>query len=306
MISMLINWLFGYFTLGTIVIVTLLYYYSTSTYGKWRKLNVPCIPPVPLFGNFLKFAMAKEHQVYAFDRVYKQFPNAKICGFYQMRTPFLMIRDPELINRIMITDFSYFTDHGFELDGTVNIFGRSLFFATGQKWRTMRQKLSPGFTSGKIKGTYNQIKECSEELITCITNKLKETKQIDVKDVSRDFATDVIGTCAFGLKLDTIKDGDSDFRNHTKKLFEVNYRQMIVNMMLMMFPKVIKFLKIQAFPSQTTNFFQSVFNDALKYRDENGIVRNDVLETLMQARKELVLNNDSNNERKNIRKLLFW
>jgi len=233
-----------------------------------------------------------EHQIELYERIYRQFPDEKYCGFYQMMTPFLMIRDPELINNMLIKDFSYFTDHGIDMDPTINLFGRSLFFSKGRRWRTLRQKLSPGFTSGKIKGTYDQIKECSQELVSYISKKSKQSNEIEVKGITRNYATDVIGTCAFGLKLDTIKSNDSDFRKYTSKLFDSGTVQLIKNLILMFFPKFSKFFKIEVFPHDTTVFFHSVFSDVIKYRTENNIVRNDLTQTLLQARKELVLNND--------------
>lgn len=75
---------------------------------------------------------------------------------------------------ILVKDFSYFTDHGFDFDPTTSVLARSLFFANGQKWRTMRQKLSQGFTSGKLKDAYSQIDECSNKMVSGIAKKLKE------------------------------------------------------------------------------------------------------------------------------------
>lgn len=225
-----------------------------------------------------------------FDRIYQHFPEANICGFYQLKTPFLMIRNPELINRILKADFLYFTDHGIDVDPASNLLANSLFFMNGKKWRTLRQKLSPGFTSGKIKDTYDQIKECSQEMIRSIGEKSKQTLQIEVKEVTRDFATDVIGTCAFGLKLDNIKNHDSEFGKHTIKLFKGDFSQNIRNFLLVFFPKLSKCFKLQTFPQDCTDFFKSVFSDVIKYRTENHVVRNDLTQTLLQARKDLVLN----------------
>ncbi|KAF0755429.1 putative cytochrome P450 6a13 isoform X2 [Aphis craccivora] len=166
MISWTINFPFDSFTLiCTTVIGVLFYYYSTSTYDKWKKANLPHTRPVPLFGNLFRMVLGFDSENETYDKIYKQFPDKKICGFYQMRTPYLMIRDSELINNVLIKDFAHFTDHGFEMDPSVNILGSSLFFTNGQKWKIMRQKMSPGFTSGKLKLMHSQIKECSKDMI---------------------------------------------------------------------------------------------------------------------------------------------
>lgn len=209
----MINCMSDSFTLilCTTVIGLLFYYYSTATYDKWRKANLPQTKPVPLFGNSFRTTLRLESIDETFDKIYKQLPNEKFCGFYHMRTPTLMIRDPELINKMLIKDFSHFTDHELPVDPSVNFLGSSLFFANGQKWKILRQKMSPGFTSGKLKLMHSQIKKCSKEMINYIDRKLKTTDEFDVCDIINKYASDVIGTCAFGLKLGSMTDEDSGF-----------------------------------------------------------------------------------------------
>lgn len=304
MISQVIYFLFDYITLSVLIIFTSIffYYFSTSTYDKWLKLNVPHIRPVPLFGNTLKLSMKLEHQVDTFDRIYKQFSGEKFCGLYQMKTPYLMIRDPELINKILVQDFSYFTDHGFDgvyTDPAINVMANSLVFLRGQKWRTMRQKLKTGFTSSKLMAMHDQINECIEHLIKCIGEKLKHTNQIQVKRVMGNCSTDVIGTCVFGLKLDTIKNDNSEFRIHAKKIFhQTRIKLFLIQILQTISLKLIKSLKLQLFPRDSTTFFYSVFNNIINHRNENNVVREDLTQILVEARKELVFNDDITEESK--------
>jgi len=59
---------------------------------------------------------------------------------------------------------------------------------------------------------------------------------------------------------------------------------------------VIKLLKIQILPVEAINFFYKLFSDVFEYREEHNVVRNDLTQTLMQARKELVLKENSTGE----------
>ncbi|XP_025199470.1 cytochrome P450 6k1-like [Melanaphis sacchari] len=299
MISFLTDFLLDNVTyLSLIAICTAIYCYSISTYGKWRKVNIPYVQPVPLFGNTFKMMTKLEHPIDTFERLYYSFPDVKLLGFYQMTEPMLLVRDPELINTILVKDFSYFTDHGLDLDPSTTVLANSLFFANGQQWRTMRQKLSPGFTSGKLKDTHNQINECTDDMVSSIVGTLENTDRLDVKTITGSFSTDVIGTCAFGLKLDTIKNDDSEFRRYVKLIFQTTPRQAIVQVLMMICPRLIKLLKIKMFSEEATNFFYEVFKDVIKYREEHNVFRNDLTQTLMQARKELVLKENSTNEDK--------
>lgn len=43
---------------------------------------------------------------------------------------------------------------------------------------------------------------------------------IDIKDLVARFATDVIGSCAFGLDINSLKNPNSDFRKYGDKIFQ--------------------------------------------------------------------------------------
>lgn len=302
MISRVIYILFDYITLSVLIIFICIYYFSTSSYDKWLKLNVPHIRPVPLFGNTFKLSMKLEHQVDTFDRIYKRFSGEKYCGLYKMKTPYLMIRDPELINKIIVKDFSYFTDHGFDgvyTDPAINVMANSLIFLRGQKWKTMRQKLKSGFTPSKIISMQDQINKCAVHLIKSIDEQLQHTDQIPVKRVMGNYSTDVIGTCVFGLKLDTIKNDNSEFRKHAKKFFhQTRFKLFLIQTLQTVSLKLVKSLKLQLFSHDSTKFFYSVFNSVISHRDENNVVKNDLTQILVEARKELVFNDDLTDESK--------
>lgn len=301
MISFTIDRLLDYATPISILIVifSALYYYSTSSLNKWQKLNVPHIHPIPFFRNTYKMCLNLEHQVDTFSRIYNQFTNEKYCGLYQMKTPYLMIRDPELINRIMVKDFSDFTDHCIDsTDPAINVMANSLFFLKGQRWKTMRQKMNSGFTSSKRRAAHNQIIECSNELLDQIDVTLKQSDNIEVKQIVGRFVTDVIGTCAFGLKLDTIKNANSEFRIHARKIFQPSVQQLLTHILQNVCPKLVKTFKLQLYPLDSSNYFYSVFNNVIKHRNENNVVRNDLMQTLMDTRKELILNDELSNESK--------
>jgi len=103
------------------------------------------------------------------------------------------------------------------------------------------------------------------------------------------YATNVIGTCAFGLKLDTMTDKDNEFRKYGRQIFKPTFRQLVTTMLGLISPKLSNTLKIQQFTPEVIEFFNSIFKEVIEYRETNNVNRNDVAQTLMQARKELVL-----------------
>lgn len=308
MISTLVGWLFGSASAVGLIAAACaaaLYHFATCTHGKWRRLNVPHEPPAPLFGNTYRMAMRLEHQLETFDRAYRRAAGARYCGLYQFRTPFLMVRDPELVARVMVKDFGCFANRGLDFDPAVNLLARSMFFTADGPWRTMRQKLSPGFTSGKLKGMHDRIKECSDrlmrrlgELSVAEAGEAAVPAPVDIKGVVSDFTNDVIGACAFGLQLNTVDDGDGRsarvFRDNVKKLFGSGGGRLrsVVQTLVAVFPRLASLFRVQAFSVEATDFFHAMFSDVIRYRTENNVYRADLTQTLMDARRDLVVDGD--------------
>lgn len=67
----------------------------------------------------------------------------RVIGFFDWRTPFFLIRDPETIKNIAIRDFDYFENHRSFVDESTDVlFKNCLYMLSGQKWREMRGNLT--------------------------------------------------------------------------------------------------------------------------------------------------------------------
>lgn len=203
-----------------------------------------------------------------------------------------MLCDPELIHRLLVTDFEYFTDHGLFVDSPDdNPLINNLFNMKGEQWKIMRTKLTPVFTPSKIGHMYDQIDGCSKQMIHNMIDKIEAGQGcIEVRDVLDAFSTDVIGTCAFGLQMNAIDDKSSEFRKHGKIVFMPNIMVMIRELSSLISPTFRKMLKIRDIPKDTVQFFIEVFTSTMKYRETNNVIRNDLVQSLMQARMDLVVN----------------
>ena len=96
---------------------------------------------------------------------YLEFSKEKFVGMFQFSKPYLLIRDPDLIKQILTKDFNYFMDRGFVDENVLGPLLKHLFNMRGESWKTMRNKLTPAFTSGRMKMMYYLMEVCSEELV---------------------------------------------------------------------------------------------------------------------------------------------
>lgn len=292
--QLLLDLVAGWWTVAVLALfAAAAYHFCTSTFGYWRDRGVPYVrPTVPLFGNIGGLALGVEHQARMFSRIYDGFRGHRYGGFFQMRTPHLMVCDPALVNRVLIGDFAHFTDHGMYTAGPdENPLANGLFNMKGAQWKIMRQKLSPVFTAGKLRHMRGQVTECSEQLMRNVAADLPAGGgQMEIRDVLGKYSTDVIGTCAFGLHLNTINDERSSFRKHGKAVFAPSFRMLLKELAWMVTPALRRALRIGDMPPDAAQFFTTAFTDTMKYREEHNIVRDDFMQSLIQARTDLVVN----------------
>lgn len=96
---------------------------------------------------------------------HSDFPCEKFVGMYQLQTPTLLLRDPEIIRMFLVKSFTHFTDRGFLYDGHREPLTKHLVNMEGDMWKMLRQKLTPTFSSGKIKNMLGLLQGCGVQLL---------------------------------------------------------------------------------------------------------------------------------------------
>nr|CAD7195288.1 unnamed protein product [Timema douglasi] len=104
-------------------------------------------------------------------------------------------------------------DRSFSPDESVDPLGaKNLFGQKGPTWRHLRVKMTPTFTSGKMKKMFYLVDECAQMLTEIIEQQSFGGKPIPVKETMARFTTDVISSCAFGVKSNAMTDVNSEFQ----------------------------------------------------------------------------------------------
>lgn len=209
-----------------------------------------------------------------------------------------MVRDPELIKRITVKDFDHFSEHrqiGLNNkntdEETHELMSKALSMLTGQKWKDMRTTLSPIFTGSKMRQMFELIIDYADDMITYLHNNDSSTnnnksRTFDMKDLFSKYTNDVIATCAFGIKVNSFQDPANDFFVMGKKVMSPNKWLMMVKFLVLMYlPKLAKLLNIKFFSENVEQFFRSLIVDTMRVREEQNIIRPDMIHLLMQSRK---------------------
>lgn len=258
-----------------LTLVIILYFYLTANFDYWYKRHVPEVPwrPLPIFGHTCRVLLSIDNIVDTFDILYKSLDGKPFGGYFQGSKPYIMIRDPELIRHIFVKDFPYFMNHAFGIEESVDpLNSKALINLKGQKWRDMRARLSPAFTSGRMRIMLSLMQTCTEEMIQCVKKKICENQGcalIETKELFSCFTTDVIAACAFGIHCNCIKNPEtSEFRKMGKKMFEFTWMRTITIMLLLTAPKLISFFGLRFTEDETAIFFRNLVKEIVERREK--------------------------------------
>lgn len=208
-----------------------------------------------------------------------------------------------------VKDFDHFVDHRVVVDESMDkMLGKSLISLTGQKWRgessgarenvfviifrsiisDMRATLSPMFTGSKMRMMYEHVTSVGQQSAITLKEQIKASGEnvIEFKSLATKFTVDVIATCAFGIEVNSFKNPENDFHKIALKVTDFgNFKTTLKFVAYLVIPPIMRFLKISLFSKEIENFFQEAVHETMKYREEKGIVRHDMINLLMQAKK---------------------
>ncbi|RZC37896.1 p450 domain containing protein, partial [Asbolus verrucosus] len=184
----------------TLLVITITYIKWKQTY--WNKIGLSTLNPTIPFGDSKKLLLAKCSFGEQFQEFYKTFKTKGLQhgGIYFGTKPFYVPVDPEIIKHIMQVDFQHFVNHGGYIDEVNDPLSGHLFNLEDAKWRNLRIKLTPTFTSGKMKMMFQTLADCTVGLKSVMDDAAESNTPVDIKDVLARFTTDIIGSAAFGLE----------------------------------------------------------------------------------------------------------
>ncbi|KOC60093.1 putative cytochrome P450 6a14 [Habropoda laboriosa] len=218
-----------------------------------------------------------------------------------LHKPYLVVNDPNLIREVLAKEFSSFHDRGIFCNEETDPLSGNLFQLTGKKWRNLRVKLTPTFTSGKIKQMFLILKETGNALEKFLGDKAQTRSTIDVKDIFARYSVDIIMSAAFGITCDSFNNPENEFRYWGKKIFDP---KPLWNALVIWAPHIFDLFSIPYNERDVTNFFTKMFKETVEYRRSNNIVRKDFLNLLKQLIENGYVDADDNSDDVNVSKAI--
>ncbi|KAL7026322.1 hypothetical protein ACKWTF_013855 [Chironomus riparius] len=266
----------------TLAIVTLIFLYVNIKYRYdfWTNRGIPTTKPTFLFGNIAGVGRTRSIAD-SLKQVYDEFREKEdFVGIYFFTNPAMVIINPELAKLILVKDFQYFSDRGMYSNKISDPLSHNLLTMKIDDWKPKRMKITPTFSSGKIKLMFDIISGITDNLV----DKFSKTSEANISETVALYSTDIISNIAFGIESNCLADPDSEIRKYGKKIFKMNIIRITRFFLTSQFPELAFSLGIKATNQEASGYFLKLFIDTVKYREENNIRRNDFLQILIDLK----------------------
>lgn len=271
------------------------YRHFKKCYRLWPSQNVPNIPPTFPMGN-LSVKIAYTNFSFIVKDFYKKFKGSSsgdYAGVYFLNKPVLLVLTPEFAKTILAKDFQYFVNRGVYFNKEDDPLSANLFFIENSDWRTLRYKMTPTFTSGKIKTMFYTINDVADELIKHVKPIAQQHCDVEITELLARYNTDVIVSCAFGIDCNSIVDPDSEFRAVGKKMLTFTRAKLYKLYAAMLFRRQARALGFRILHNDVSTFILNMCRKTIHERKAKGIQRKDFMQLMIDLyRKDNEMNEE--------------
>lgn len=267
-----------------LALIFLLYRWIKNRFAFFEINKFAFVKPSFPFGN-LKGAGSEFHANELFETLYNELKDkGPASGVFFFMKPNVMVTDLDVIKDILIRNFDTFRNRGLFANERDDPLSANLFTVEDYEWKHMRTKMTPTFTSGRMKMMFNIIADIADNM----AEELKASdslEMVEARDIFVKFTVDVIGNVAFGLELNAIKDKNSEFHQMAMKVFKPSPFFFLRAFFLTSFKDIGQALRMRFFPQDVADFFMRTIKETVDYRLSNNIERNDFMDMLLKMYK---------------------
>ncbi|XP_053969601.1 probable cytochrome P450 6d4 [Anastrepha ludens] len=277
---------------------TTLFWLTKQQYSYWNRRNFPTDPDPQIPCGCLKSVVKHEKSMgVAIYDAYLKAAKLPFIGVYLLFRPAVLIRDPELARQILTQDFNSFHDRGIYVDEKRDTLSCNLFSLRGQSWRSLRQKLTPSFSSGKLKAMFHTSDDIGNKMVAHLNKVLPEegSAELDLKDILVTYAIDIIGSVIFGLDINSFENPKNKFICLVHKARRNNLINANIGMLVFLCPSLVQIMTRLGFTIDLAVGLREIMKETIEYREKHNIVRKDMLQLMMQLRNTGKITEDDDN-----------
>lgn len=276
-------------TLILIVITSILFihliYKRVIFFRYWHDRQI-CAPPSNfIFGSQKDLYLLNGGPKY-FKKFYDMYPNEKCFGVDLMTRHELVVCDPDMIKEILLKGSNSFVNRTVGFQNSKDILFDNLFTCEGDYWREARYILSPTFTSNKLKKMFYLIAEKGEDFRKFIATTEYGKDETECVELVAKFTTDIIGSCGFGVDMNSMMDFDAPFRKMGRNIFKFNNMRFLKYLSVMCAPKLTRMLNVKLISQTIETFFLETIREIVEKRKVMEFKRHDFIDLLLEIKQK--------------------
>lgn len=295
--------------IAVIAIAVIVFLISLLFYQSWRHGKYFQERGVPYIGvgmhRLFRFFTGQITMYESEALMYKEAKSTKnpFVGFSDtFIAPAYYITDLDLCKNIYVKDFDHFADRRiFAQSNTDILLKKMLISLEGEHWKILRSKLSPTFTTGKIRRMFNIFDKSSQQMCKCLEKAIGQNGgDIDICEAYSKYAMDVIANCAFGIdskSFDHELGKMSEFEEMGQR-FQFRFKPSVFLkfMIMLAVPKLANALGLEAMDLEPQKYFLKVVKEVMKRRRESGERHDDFLQLMMDTQAGLLKSEENSKE----------
>lgn len=279
-------------------IACLVYWWSQRKYAYFQLQNIPHRRGKFPLGNITELSASESNLASWVKEFYFEYRDQHpFAGFFMGFEPVLILTDLNIIKSVMITNFSSYTDHTFYMNERDDPLSATLFSLSGERWRNMRTKLAPTFSSYNTRNMFDTVYSIGWDMLRFLEeHSVQKNEPFNAKNVAMRFICDSIGSCGFGLDCGALSQSDPYLLNIADNLFPYNKLRLAYWFLTGVYSRLSRFLRLKVMPKYVSDYFRTMINETVQYREDNQVMRRDFMNLLMQIKNKGCLTEDESGE----------
>lgn len=267
------------------LLFVLTYIRFRRTYRLWSQQSVPTLPASFPFGHLNLRIVQTNFGNIAIELYEKLKHQGDYAGLFFLNKPVLLVLSPEFAKIVLTRDFKYFTNRGVYFNKENDPLSANLFFIENLDWRRLRIKMTPTFTSVKIKTMFPTMYDVGVELRRHMNVKYDDNLfdgiDIEITEIMARYNTDIIVSCAFGVQCNSLFDANSEFRAVGKKMLTFDRVRLFKLYAAMLFRRPARAMGFRLLHKDVSKFIITMCKQTIDQRRAKQIERKDFMQLMI-------------------------
>ena len=203
----------------------------------------------------------------------------------------------------MVKDFEHFIDRNFlNIHPEANkYYGFFLVNIKGEHWRSIRNLLTPMFTSSKLKSIMPLLHTNADNLTKYLEEKVNSTDpDMDCKDTFQRLTIENLGNLGCGFQGNVLNGDEDNIFYKQAMILSGSAAPPVISVLKfvfsLIFPNAAYHMRVNPIDEGAFNFFVDIVRKSMAERKNNNFRRNDFIDLMLDSVKEQEAENNSSSQ----------